>query len=209
MFETTIPMEMNGDMELLILDQESHVQCIICLQHFEPCEGALCSGVKVRHFVCDADLDISLGGANGAEWKNPCPMCNTANHDTTRARHIQEDAFERYIGYTRELFKGNAEQHSSEQIERWAEDLQREVKGQTAFSISKKLLEHQSQTILDPPQRPSCGLDPVDPGDSCDDMLWHDDELCWRGMSNWAEVARDLAAGCAAHAYRHRGRAVG
>ncbi len=51
----------------------------------------------------------------------------------------------------------------------------------------------------------SCGISQADPDDSCgcDDMLAHDDELCWRGAGDWAQVARELAAKCTApHARR-------
>jgi hypothetical protein len=200
MMEITIGM--NDDMESPILDQESisieanDVQCIICLQHFEPSRGAMCSSVKVRHFVCDADLEhwvwsnSSFGRIDDAE-KIPCPECSAAYHDATLARHIADDVFEMYMQMKRDLFKRNAEEHSREQFERELESLQREVGGQAALSISRRLLAHQlRRSILDPRQCPSCGFGPVDPGNGCDDMLSHDGELCRYSAGDCADPLR-------------------
>jgi hypothetical protein len=183
---------MNDTLELPIL--ESKVQCIICLQNFEPARGALCNSVKARHFVCNADLDMwvmnesaSLRITDGVAGGVPCPECKVAFHDTILARHITADGFQLYMESKHELFKRTAEENSREQFERELDRLQREVGGHAAIAISRKLLVYQlRRSILDPRQCPSCGFGPVDPGDGCDDMLRHDGEPCWCGPGNGA-----------------------
>jgi hypothetical protein len=144
------------------MDQGSNAQCIICMQHFEPHCGALCSSASVQHFVCDADLSSwvwsNLCGKANCAAGIPCPQCNASFNESTLTHHIADSVFERYL----------------ERKWQW-------------------------------PQCSSCGTCPADPGDRCDDVLAHDDGLCWRGAGEWAQAARELAASCTAPHARKRG----
>jgi hypothetical protein len=72
------------------MNDELSVQCIICLQHFEPCCEARCMCVESRHFVCNADLDAWVLSDHGLLI--PCPLCNT--YTAPLARPTPVDVFD-------------------------------------------------------------------------------------------------------------------